>query len=75
MVAGEYHGLRGPVTEIAAQPLYMDVTLERGADFTLSVPEGHTPHGLRQRYPAPMTVSISEKAGSIVSSLRRSLRT
>ena len=41
LVAGEYKGVRGPVTEIAAQPLYMDVTLQPGADFTLHVPEGH----------------------------------
>jgi redox-sensitive bicupin YhaK (pirin superfamily) len=42
LVAGECEGLRGPVTEIAAQPLYMDVTLEPGADFSLAVPTGHT---------------------------------
>ncbi len=30
VVAGEYAGTRGPVGEIAAQPLYMDVTLEPG---------------------------------------------
>ena len=41
LVAGEYAGVHGPVTEIAAQPLYMDVTLEPGADITISVPEGH----------------------------------
>jgi redox-sensitive bicupin YhaK (pirin superfamily) len=42
VVAGEYQGVRGPVTEIAAQPLYMDITLEPGADFSLAVPQGHT---------------------------------
>jgi len=42
LVAGEYEGVRGPVTEIAAQPLYLDITLEPGADFLLPVPEGHT---------------------------------
>jgi redox-sensitive bicupin YhaK (pirin superfamily) len=42
VVAGEFDGVRGPVTEIAAQPLYMDVTLEPGADFSLDVPSGHT---------------------------------
>jgi redox-sensitive bicupin YhaK (pirin superfamily) len=42
VVAGEYGGIRGPVGEIAAQPLYMDVTLEPGAEFSLAVPEGHT---------------------------------
>ncbi len=42
VVAGEYQGTPGPVTEIAAKPLYMDVTLEPETNFQLSVPEGHT---------------------------------
>jgi quercetin 2,3-dioxygenase len=42
VVAGEVDGVRGPVTEIAADPLYMDVQLEPGASFTQAVPEGHT---------------------------------
>jgi quercetin 2,3-dioxygenase len=42
VVAGEFEGVRGPVTEIAAKPLYMDVTLEPGADISLAVPAGHT---------------------------------
>jgi len=42
MVAGEYEGVRGPVTEIAAQPLYMDVTLDPGKEFSLPIPEGHS---------------------------------
>lgn len=41
LVAGEFSGTRGPVTEIAIQPLYMDVTLAAGAGFTLPVPQGH----------------------------------
>ena len=42
VVAGEYGGVKGPVTEIAAQPLYMDVTLEPGQLFSIPVPAGHT---------------------------------
>jgi hypothetical protein len=42
VVAGEYGGVRGPVTEIAAQPIYMDVTLEPSTNFTLAIPEVHT---------------------------------
>jgi redox-sensitive bicupin YhaK (pirin superfamily) len=42
VVAGEYEDVTGPVTEIAAQPLYMDVTLEAGSTFELPVPAGHT---------------------------------
>jgi redox-sensitive bicupin YhaK (pirin superfamily) len=41
LVAGEFAGTRGPVTEIAIQPLYMDVTLQPGASFSLPVPQGH----------------------------------
>jgi quercetin 2,3-dioxygenase len=42
LVAGAFQGSRGPVTEIAAQPLYMDVTLQPGAAFQMEVPQGHT---------------------------------
>lgn len=41
LVAGELDGVKGPVTEIAAAPLYMDVTLSAGAEFNLPVPAGH----------------------------------
>jgi redox-sensitive bicupin YhaK (pirin superfamily) len=41
VVAGEYGGVQGPVTEIAAQPLYMDVIVENGAEFVLQTLEGH----------------------------------
>jgi redox-sensitive bicupin YhaK (pirin superfamily) len=42
VVAGEYAGVRGPVTEIAAQPFYLDVTLEPEAEINLQVAEQHT---------------------------------
>jgi redox-sensitive bicupin YhaK (pirin superfamily) len=42
LVAGEYAGVKGPVTQIAAQPLYMDVTLDPGTDVNLPVPTGHS---------------------------------
>ena len=38
VVAGEYAGVKGPVTDIAAQPIYMDVTLQPGAEFSLPTP-------------------------------------
>lgn len=41
VVAGEYEGTRGPVTEISAQPLYVDVTLEPGSEVCLPAPAGH----------------------------------
>ena len=41
-VAGEVDGVRGPVTEIAAAPLYMDVKLDPGSRFIYPIPGGHT---------------------------------
>ncbi len=41
VVAGEYTGINGPVTEIAAKPLYMDVTLQPGAEIDLPTSVGH----------------------------------
>lgn len=42
LVAGEVDGVRGPVTEIAAAPLYMDVKLDPGSRFIHPTPGGHT---------------------------------
>lgn len=42
VVAGEFDGVRGPVTEIAAQPIYLDATLQPGTEFELPVSPGHT---------------------------------
>jgi len=42
VVAGEYEGVGGPATEIAAQPVYMDVRVEAGREFEIEVPRGHT---------------------------------
>ncbi len=42
IVAGEVDGVRGPVTEIAADPIYLEVMLQPDAEFALPVPAGHT---------------------------------
>jgi quercetin 2,3-dioxygenase len=42
LVAGEHAGIQGPVTEIEASPVYMDVTLNPGAAVSLPVQMGHT---------------------------------
>ena len=42
VVAGSVHGVNGPVTEIAAQPVYLEVQLDPQAEFTQAIPEGHT---------------------------------
>ncbi|MDX9992005.1 MAG: pirin family protein [Anaerolineales bacterium] len=42
IVAGEYAGVGGPATEIAAQPIYMEVRLEAGRLFEIDIPRGQT---------------------------------
>ena len=42
LVAGEMDGIRGPVTEIAASPLYMDLELAPASRFIFPIPRGHT---------------------------------
>ena len=42
LVAGEFDGTSGPVTEIAASPLYMDVKLAPASKFIYPIPHGHT---------------------------------
>jgi redox-sensitive bicupin YhaK (pirin superfamily) len=42
VVAGEYAGVRGPVTEIVVKPLYLDVRLEPEAQIDLPVAAGQT---------------------------------
>ena len=41
VIAGEVDGVQGPVTEIAAHPLYIDVSLADGGFFMLPVDRGH----------------------------------
>ncbi len=42
VVAGEIDGVGGPATEIAANPVYLDVGLDPDAEFVQPIPEGHT---------------------------------
>jgi redox-sensitive bicupin YhaK (pirin superfamily) len=42
VVAGEVEGVTGPVTEIAASPLYLDVQLAPDKEWTQPIPSGHT---------------------------------
>ncbi len=41
VIAGEVEGIRGPVTEIAADPAYLDVMVSAGATFTHAITRGH----------------------------------
>lgn len=45
IVAGEIEGVSGPATEIAANPIYLDIALDPGVAFTQPIPEGHTAVG------------------------------
>jgi redox-sensitive bicupin YhaK (pirin superfamily) len=42
LIAGQLDGVSGPVTEIAANPFYADVSMPAESSFTLSIPKGHT---------------------------------
>ncbi|MBT3339102.1 MAG: pirin family protein [Anaerolineae bacterium] len=42
VIAGEVDGIRGPVTEIAADPIYLDLRLAPDTQFSYPVPSGHT---------------------------------
>ena len=42
VVAGTFNRTRGPVTEISASPLYLDVRLAAASRFVCPIPSGHT---------------------------------
>jgi redox-sensitive bicupin YhaK (pirin superfamily) len=42
IISGTYAHVDGPVKEIAADPLYLDVSLQPGTTFTQDIPQGHT---------------------------------
>lgn len=42
VVAGAAAGISGPVTEIAAAPLYLEVQLTAGSEWVQPIPAGHT---------------------------------
>jgi len=41
LIAGRYTEVEGPVTGIAAEPLYLDVAVDGGDEFMHSIPKGH----------------------------------
>ena len=42
VIAGTVNGVSGPVTEIAADPVYLDVALPANASFSHAIERGHT---------------------------------
>ncbi len=41
VIAGEFHGARGPIENIEAEPVYVDLELAAGGRETLALPAGH----------------------------------
>ena len=41
VIAGDVDGIRGPVTEIAADPIYLDVAIPTGGFFSHPIEKGH----------------------------------
>jgi redox-sensitive bicupin YhaK (pirin superfamily) len=42
VIAGAYESAVGPVRQPATDPIYMDIKLDAGVEFSLPVPEGHS---------------------------------
>ena len=42
VIAGEAEGVRGPVSEIVTEPMFLDVSLPAGKTFTQPIKPGHT---------------------------------
>ena len=42
VVAGEMFGVRGPVSGVATEPVYLDVSLQAGAKVSIPLPENHS---------------------------------
>ena len=41
LIAGEVDGVRGPISQPATDPVYLDIALAPGAAWTHALPEGH----------------------------------
>ena len=41
VLVGTVNGVKGPVMEVATEPVYFDLHLEPGASYTATLPEGH----------------------------------
>lgn len=42
IIAGQFHGVEGPVTEIFVDPEYLDVSIPTGSSFEQPIKQGHT---------------------------------
>ena len=41
VLVGTVNGVKGPVMEVATEPVYFDLHLDAGASYTATLPEGH----------------------------------
>ena len=41
LIAGEVDGVRGPISQPATDPVYLDIELGAGCEWTYALPEGH----------------------------------
>ena len=73
VVAGEVDGTKGAVSEIYADPTWLDVALPAGASFEQRVPLGHT--GLLYVFEGEVAVGGSEAAGKTVPAVRLAILT
>jgi redox-sensitive bicupin YhaK (pirin superfamily) len=65
VVAGEVDGVRGPVTEIAMQPTYLDVYLAPGARFVQAIPREHAAFAYAYRGGGAFGISADGKGTEI----------
>jgi redox-sensitive bicupin YhaK (pirin superfamily) len=76
VVAGVWNGVQGPVQDIAAQPLYMDVALQPHSSFTIATPHEHTvvayvfdgagTFGAEQEYIPALAMVVFEEGDAVV---------
>lgn len=63
VIAGRVGEVRGPIVQPATDPVYLDISLDRGAEFSQSVPVEHT--AFLYVYEGAMRVGSGESAATV----------
>lgn len=71
VIAGEVGGIRGAVTDIAADPTYLDITIPANVTFRRSVPRGHA--AFAYLFEGTGTVGITEDSDGVAASAAKLL--